>query len=100
MAALPDSFFTAASFGTLASSVVITTVVTNGLYKAIGWAPEKTGLAVAFLVILAGLYFSGQLFILSADIIGFFNAFLVYLTAAGISGAAGSKFRGGNGFTS
>jgi hypothetical protein len=95
MATLPDDFFTGATFVTLAGSSGITAVVTAGLYKSLGWSPAKSGLPVAFLVIIAGLVLVDKITDPKADIVGFFNAFLVYLSAAGISDAAGSRFRGG-----
>jgi len=95
MPKLPGDFFTVASFGTLAGVVLITTVVTAALDKSFGWAPAKTGLAAAFLVIIAGLFLADKIGDPKADIVGFFNAFLVYLSAAGVSDAAGStRFRG------
>ncbi len=94
MATLPDDFFTVATFGTLAGSVGITVVVTGALHKARGWAPAKTGLFAAFLVVIAGLLLADKIGDWKADVVGFFNAFLVYLSAAGISDAASSKTRG------
>jgi uncharacterized Tic20 family protein len=94
MTALPDDFFTVASFGTLLGSVTITTIVTGGLCKALGWLPAKTGLIVSFVVIAAGLFLADKITDPKADIVGFFNTFLVYLSAAGVSDAAGGKFRG------
>ena len=94
MAALPDDFFTVATFGTLLGSVTLTTIVTGGLNKSLGWSPAKTGLLVSFVVVIAGLFLAGKLSDPKADIVGFFNAFLVYLSAAGVSDAAGGSFRG------
>jgi hypothetical protein len=94
MEALPGDFFTFATFGTLVGSVTITTIVTGGLYKALGWPPAKTGLIISFLVVAAGLFLAEKITDPKADIVGFFNAFLVYLSAAGVSDAAGGKFRG------
>jgi hypothetical protein len=95
MATLPDDFFTFATFGTLAGASGITAVVTASLNKTFGWSPAKTGLAVALVVTFAGLFLADKLGDVKADVVGFFNSFLVYLTAAGISDAAGSpRFRG------
>lgn len=94
MAALPDDFFTVATFGTLVGSVGITTIMTGGLYKALGWSPAKTGLVVSLVVIAAGLYLADKIADPKADVVGFFNAFLVFLSAAGVSDAAGGDFRG------
>jgi len=94
MATLPDDFFTIATFGTLAGAVALTTVVTGGLHKSLGWPPAKTGLLVALAVVAAGLFLADKISDPKADVVGFFNAFLVYLSAAGISDAAGSRFRG------
>jgi hypothetical protein len=94
MATLPDDFFTIATFGTLLGSVTLTTIVTGALHKFAGWSPAKTGLIVSFAVITAGLFLTEKLADPKADIVGFFNAFLVYLSAAGVSDAAGGNFRG------
>jgi hypothetical protein len=95
MATIPDDFFTVATFGTLAGSVGITTVATAALDKALRWSPAKTGLVMAFLVIIAGLFLADRIADVKADVVGFFNAFLVYMSAAGISDAAGTtRFRG------
>jgi len=96
--ALPDDFYTFASFATLAGTAGITAVVTGAIYKAFGLPPAKVGLVAAFLVVAAGLFFADKISDVKADIVGFFNAFLVYATAAGISDFGGSKFRGGAGF--
>jgi Na+/alanine symporter len=95
MVTLPDDFFTIATFGTLAGSVGITTLVTAAIHRSFGWSPAKTGLAVAFLVIIAGLFLADKIADAKADVVAFFNAFLVYMSAAGISDAAGTtRFRG------
>ncbi len=95
MATIPNDFFTVASFGTLAGCVAITTVVTGSLYKFGGWQPAKTGLIVAFAAVAAGLFLADELSDPKADIVGFFNAFLVYLSAAGASDrASGPVVRG------
>ena len=93
MATLPDDFFTVATFGTLLGSVTLTTIVTGGLHKSLGWSPAKTGLIVSFAVVTAGLFLADKIVDPKADIVGFFNAFLVYLSAAGVSDAAAGKFR-------
>jgi hypothetical protein len=95
MATLPDDFFTLATFTTLAGSAGITAAVTAALYKSAGWNPAKTGLAAAFLVVGAGLVLADRITDLKADVVGFFNAFLVYLSAAGLSDLGASKTRGG-----
>jgi len=87
--ALPDDFYTVGSFATLAGAAGITAVVTGAIYKSVGWSSAKVGLPVALLVVVAGLFLADKLSDPKADIIGFFNVFLVYLTAAGISDAAG-----------
>jgi hypothetical protein len=91
---VPDDFFTVATFSTLAGAVGITTVVTGALYKARGWPPAKVGLAVAFLVTIGGLFLADKIGDPKADVVGFFNAFLVYLSAAGVTDAAGTTYRG------
>lgn len=95
MSTLPDQFFTVASFATLAGAALITAVVTSALYKSFGWAPTRTGIAVALLVVAAGLFLSDEIRDPKADVVGFFNAFLVFLTAAGMSDLLSPKTRGG-----
>jgi hypothetical protein len=97
MAALPGDFFTLASFGTLAGSVVITTAVTGSLNRFAGVSPAKSGFFASFAVVAAGLFLADKMSDPKADLVGFFNAFLVYLTAAGVSDAAAGKFRGAEG---
>ena len=94
MAALPDDFYTVATFATLAGSAGITAAVTAALYKSMGWNAAKTGLAAAFVVVLAGLALADKIADWKAALVGFFNVFLVYL-AAGFSDFASSKTRGG-----
>jgi hypothetical protein len=93
MAALPDDFFTLASFGTLAGCVTLTTVVTGGLFKSFGWPPARTGLIVSFLTVAAALYLTDKIADPKAIVVGFFNAFLVYLSSAGVSDALGGNSR-------
>jgi hypothetical protein len=95
MTTLPADFYTVGTFATLAGSAGITAAVTAPLYKSIGWNEAKTGLPVAFLVVIAGLALSDKITDWKADLVGFFNAFLVYLSAAGFSNFASSKTRGG-----
>lgn len=94
MPALPDSFFTPATFVTLLGSVTLTTVVTNSLFKAFGWKTKWIGLVVALFVIIAGLYLCDKIMDPKADVVGFFNGFLVYLSAAGVTEAAAGNHRG------
>jgi hypothetical protein len=96
MATLPDDFFTIATFGTLTGAVTLTTVVTGALFKFLGWPPAKTGLIVAFIVIIAALFLADKITDPKSDIVGFFNAFLVYLSSAGVSDAAAGRHRGGD----
>jgi hypothetical protein len=98
LAVLPDNFFQPESLGTLFGCVAVTTVVTGGLQRTFGWSPAATGLVVSFLVIVAGLFLADRLYDVKADIVGFFNAFLVFASAAGASAgiAAGGGGGGGN----
>jgi hypothetical protein len=97
MATLPDDFFTVATFGTLLGSVTLTTVTTGALYKQFGLSPAKTGLIVSCVVVAAALFLADKIGDPKSDIIGFFNACLVYLSASGVSDAAAGKFRDGGG---
>jgi len=94
MATLPDDFYTVATFATLAGSAGITAAVTVALHRAMGWAEAKTGLVAAFLVVAAGLALADKITDWKALVVGFFNTFLVYLTAAGFSDFASSRTRG------
>jgi hypothetical protein len=68
----------------------VTVIVTGALELAFGWAKRKSGLFVALVVVAAGLYFSNRITDRKAVVVAFFNAFLVYMTAAGVSAFAGS----------
>jgi hypothetical protein len=91
----PSDFFTVATFGTLLGSVTVTTFVTNGLFKAFGWKAKWLGLVVSFLVMLAALFLCDKITDPKADVVGFFNSFLVYISAAGVTEAAAGDHRGG-----
>lgn len=95
-AVLPSDLFTIATFGTLAGSIMVTTLTTNGLAKAFGWRPKWLGLLVSFVVMAAALYLSDKIVDPKADIVGFFNSFLVYLSSAGATEAAAGSHRGGD----
>ena len=95
--AIPSDFFTLGTFATLAGSVTITTFVTNGLFKAFGWSAKWLGLLVSLAVMAAGLFLCDKLNDPKADVIGFFNSFLVYISAAGVTEAAAGNHRGGKG---
>lgn len=86
---LPREFFTVQSMLTLAGAAGATFVVCNGLQKALDFNPKWLGLVVAQMIVLAGTAASGAAGI--ADyMVGVINGFLVFLTAAGGTGAAGS----------
>jgi hypothetical protein len=97
LAVLPDNFFQPETLGTLFGCVAVTTVVTGGLQRTFAWAPAATGLAVSFLVIIAGLFLADRLFDVKAAIVGFFNAFLVFASAAGASAGIAAEGTGREG---
>jgi len=92
MAVLPDSFFQPDTFGTLFGCVAITTVVTGVIQNNCNTSPARTGLAISFLVVLASLFLADRLTDPKSLVVGFFNAFLVFASAAG----ATVRFAGGN----
>ena len=81
---LPQQFFTAERLATLAGVSGATFAVTNGMAYAFGWSPRWLGLVVAEVICItfawpAAVWPSGFL-------IAFLNGFLVFCTAAGMSG--------------
>jgi hypothetical protein len=94
MSTLPSDFFTTASFATLAGCVAITVVVTGALELRFGWKKMNTGFVVSPIVVFASLLLADKLSDVKADVIGLANSFLVYLTAAGASGATGALIHG------
>lgn len=80
--ALPQEFFTAATFGTCGGCAMITWVVTGVLSGLFHIGTGIVGLVVAMLVAYAGLFLSSPRQT-SQYIITFFNGFLIYATVVG-----------------
>jgi hypothetical protein len=86
MSPSPEQFFSLGSLGTLAGATGATFVVTNGLARAFNWAPRWVGLVVAQAVCFV---FASPIATAPIDyLIVVLNGFLVFCTAAGVSGAA------------
>ena len=74
------------ALGTIGGMTLATTAVTNGLWRSLGWQPRWLGLVVSLIICLATAFFAGN--IAGADLfLAVLNAFVVYLAAAGTSGA-------------
>jgi hypothetical protein len=85
---LPKEFFTPESMLTLAGAAGSTFVVCNGLQKAFSFNPRWLALVIAEVLVLAGTASTGATH--PTDyLVAFVNGFLVFLTAAGGTGAAG-----------
>ncbi|HEV3076139.1 MAG TPA: hypothetical protein VHB47_17090 [Thermoanaerobaculia bacterium] len=87
--ALPKEFFTPESMFTLAGASGSTFVICNSLQKAFDFNPRWLALLVAQAVVLVGTASSGANAV-PDYLVGVVNGFLVYLTAAGGTSAAGS----------
>ena len=93
---LPNDFFTLQSMLTLTGATGVVFVIANGLKVAFNFSPKWLGLALAELVTLLGVAFSGGH---GLDyFIGVVNGFLVFSAAAGVSsmgGGTAATTRGG-----
>lgn len=74
------------TLATLGGQVLATTAVTNGLARAFNWQPRWLGLIVSLILSLTTSYLANQ-FAGSGLFLAVLNAFVVYLAAAGTSGA-------------
>src|ERR1700681_17916 len=83
MAALPDSFFQPDTFGTLFGCVAVTTVATGVVQQRFKTSPAWTGLIFSFLAVIASLFLADRLTDVKSLVVGFFNTFLVFASAAG-----------------
>jgi hypothetical protein len=85
---LPNEFFTLQSMLTLTGATGIVFVVANGLKVAFDFNPKWLGLALAEIVALLGIVFSGGH---GLDyFIGVINGFLIFSAAAGVSSMGGA----------
>ena len=96
MAVLPDNFFQPDTFGTLFGCVAVTTVVTGVVQQKFKMSPAWTGLAISFLVVIASLFLADRLTDPRSLVVGFFNAFLVFASAAGATSGLAGEERGAN----
>lgn len=104
MAAEINDLFTMESLATLAGSTGATFAVTNGLGVAFNFARKWLGLAVAQIICIAIVYFTGGAG--SDYFVAVLNGFLVFCAAAGAAAGAapggaqvlarGGHFQGGN----
>jgi hypothetical protein len=69
---------------TLTGSTGATFVITNGLKQAFGFEPRWLGLLVAELLCIAATYYGGKTG--SDYVIAIINGFLVFCSAAGVTG--------------
>src|SRR6266700_2121982 len=81
-------FFTWGALGTLAGATGGTFAVTNALSVAFGFSPKWLGLAVAEVIGLSTVIFFGEL--RREWLIAILNGCLVFLSAAGATGATNS----------
>lgn len=94
--AIPDSFFQPDTFGTLFGCVAVTTVATGVVQQKFNTSPAWTGLVFSFLVVLASLFLADRLTDPKSLVVGFFNSFLVFSSAAGATSAIAGGERGPN----
>ena len=94
MAAIPDSFFQPDTFGTLFGCVAVTTVVAGVVQQKFKSPASWTGLVTSFLVVIASLFLADRLTDPKSLVVGFFNAFLVFTSAAGATSGLARSERG------
>ena len=87
---LPKEFFTPESMLTLAGASGSTFVICNSLQRAFDFNPRWLALLVAQAIVLVGTASSGATAV-PDYLVGVVNGFLVYLTAAGGTSAAGGS---------
>ena len=83
------------ALGTIGGLTLATTAVTNGLWRSFGWQPRWLGLVVSLVICVATAVFAGNIAPVNL-FLAVLNAFVVYLAAAGSSGA-GAAIQGGQG---
>jgi len=86
---LPKEFFTPQSMLTLTGATGATFVIANGLQRAFDFNPKWLALVIAVSICLFGVFTTGGGTI--DYFLGVVNGFLVYCTAAGATGLAGSR---------
>lgn len=85
---LPKEFFTTQSMLTLTGATGATFVISNGCQRALDFNPRWLALAIAIAICLFGVFTTGGR---AGDyFVGVVNGFLVFCTAAGATGLAGT----------
>lgn len=74
------------ALGTIGGLTLATTAVTNGLWRSFGWQPRWLGLVVSLVICVATAVFTGNIAAVNL-FLAVVNGFVVYLAAAGTSGA-------------
>jgi hypothetical protein len=96
MMASYNDFFTLQSLGTFAGAVGGTTVISNGLQRALNFNPKWLALALAEIICLTIVYYTHagappDSQPMSSDyFVAVINGFLVYCSAAGVTTAGGA----------
>ncbi|WJI79398.1 MULTISPECIES: hypothetical protein [unclassified Mesorhizobium] len=85
---VPKDFFTIQSMLTLSGATGATFVVSNALQSALNFSPKWLALAIAEVVVLAGVYLTGNPSPVEY-FIGLINGCLVYTSAAGATSVLG-----------
>jgi len=88
VAELPKEFFTLQSVLTLGGATGATFLIANGLQRAFDFNPKWLALAIALVLSLFGVYFTGGAG--SDYFIGVINGFLIYATTVGATTTFGS----------
>ena len=86
---LPKEFFTPQTMLTLTGATGATFVIANGLQRAFDFNPKWLALVIAVSICQFGVFTTGGGAI--DYFVGVVNGFLVYCTAAGATGLAGSR---------
>jgi hypothetical protein len=95
-----NDFFTLQSLGTFAGAVGATAVVTNGLQRAFDFNPKWLALLLAEVVCLVIVYFThayapaGTQTLTSDYFVAVINGFLVFCSAAGVTGIGSAAVHG------
>lgn len=89
----PESFFTVASFSTLAGATGIVYIVCGAIQRAFNYSPKWLALAVSMLVSLIAAFLTKSMTVKGSEalplndgvrfLIAFLNGFLIYMSATG-----------------
>lgn len=89
----PSDFYSISSMLTLSGATGATFVVCNGLQSAFNFNPKWLALAVAEVIVLVGCAYTGKREPIDF-FVAFINGFLVYCSAAGVTGGANALAKG------